>query len=72
MTVTNIDPKNIKIVAFDLDGTLTQHKTSLDEKNKSVLNRLQITDKAYLVSEIGFVSNLNGVILDPIFYLMLY
>ncbi len=30
----------IKLVAFDLDGTLTQHKTKLGEKNRSVLNRL--------------------------------
>lgn len=30
----------IKLVAFDLDGTLTQHKTKLDEKNKAVLDRL--------------------------------
>ena len=30
----------IKLVAFDLDGTLTQHKTPLDEKNRSVLDRL--------------------------------
>ncbi len=30
----------IKLVAFDLDGTLTQHKTPLGEKNKSVLDRL--------------------------------
>lgn len=30
----------IKLVAFDLDGTLTQHKTKLDDKNKSVLDRL--------------------------------
>jgi HAD superfamily hydrolase (TIGR01484 family) len=30
----------IKLVAFDLDGTLTQHKTPLDEKNKAVLDRL--------------------------------
>ena len=29
-----------KLIAFDLDGTLTQHKTPLDEKNKSVLDRL--------------------------------
>lgn len=31
----------IKLVAFDLDGTLTQHKTPLDEKNRAVLERLQ-------------------------------
>ena len=30
----------IKLVAFDLDGTLTQHKTPLDDKNRSVLERL--------------------------------
>lgn len=30
----------IKLVAFDLDGTLTQHKTPLDDKNRSVLDRL--------------------------------
>lgn len=30
----------IKLVAFDLDGTLTQHKTPLSEKNKAVLDRL--------------------------------
>ena len=30
----------IKLIAFDLDGTLTQHRTKLGEKNKSVLDRL--------------------------------
>ena len=25
--------EDIKLVAFDLDGTLTQHKTKLDDKN---------------------------------------
>ena len=30
----------IKLIAFDLDGTLTQHKTKLDDKNRSVLDRL--------------------------------
>ena len=29
-----------KLIAFDLDGTLTQHKTPLDDKNRSVLERL--------------------------------
>ena len=32
---------DIKLVAFDLDGTLTQHKTPLGEKNKAVLDRLR-------------------------------
>ena len=30
----------VKLIAFDLDGTLTQHKTKLDDKNRSVLDRL--------------------------------
>ena len=30
----------IKAFAFDLDGTLTQHKTSLDAKNRAVLEKL--------------------------------
>ena len=30
----------IKLIAFDLDGTLTQHKTPLDDKNRTVLDRL--------------------------------
>lgn len=30
----------IKLLAFDLDGTLTQHKTPLDDKNRAVLGRL--------------------------------
>ena len=30
----------IKLIAFDLDGTLTQHKTPLDDKNRRVLERL--------------------------------
>jgi len=30
----------IKVFAFDLDGTLTQHKTPLDEKNREILERL--------------------------------
>lgn len=31
---------NIKVVAFDLDGTLTQHKSPLGEENKAVLDEL--------------------------------
>ena len=30
----------IKVFAFDLDGTLTQHKTPLDDKNRAVLEKL--------------------------------
>ena len=30
----------IKLVAFDLDGTLTQHKTTISDENRAVLDRL--------------------------------
>lgn len=30
----------IKLIAFDLDGTLTQHKTKLDPNNRAVLTKL--------------------------------
>ena len=34
----NID--KLKVIAFDLDGTLTQHRTPLDERNRAVLDKL--------------------------------
>ena len=40
----------IKLIAFDLDGTLTQHKTPIDEKNKSILDRLS---KKYRLVMVG-------------------
>ena len=39
----------IKLIAFDLDGTLTQHKTPLDPKNKAVLDRLAEKYKLLMV-----------------------
>ena len=35
-----MDASKIKLVAFDLDGTLTQHKTPLSPENKAVLDAL--------------------------------
>lgn len=35
-----MDKNKIKLVAFDLDGTLTQHKTPLSEEHKHVLDQL--------------------------------
>lgn len=40
----------IKLIAFDLDGTLTQHKTPLGEKNRTVLDRLS---KKYSLLMVG-------------------
>ena len=35
-----MDVSKIKLVAFDLDGTLTQHKTPLSQEHKEVLDAL--------------------------------
>ena len=40
MKITSVDPKKIKLVAFDLDGTLTQHKSKLGENSKRMLDAL--------------------------------
>ena len=39
----------IKLIAFDLDGTLTQHKTHLSEKNKNLLDKLSEKYKLLMV-----------------------
>jgi len=36
-----MDKVKIKLIAFDLDGTLTQHKSKLNPKNRAVLERLR-------------------------------
>ena len=40
---------NIKLVAMDLDGTLTQHKTLLSEKHRLILERLAKKYKLLMV-----------------------
>lgn len=39
----------IKVVAFDLDGTLTQHKTKLSPKNRAALEKLSQKYKLLMV-----------------------
>ncbi len=39
----------IKVIAFDLDGTLTQHKSPLCDENKAVLDRLAKKYKLLMV-----------------------
>lgn len=41
--------KTPRLMAFDLDGTLAQHKTPLGEKNRSVLERLSRKYKLLMV-----------------------
>ena len=36
----NMDVKKIKLIAFDLDGTLTQHKTPLSKEHREILTQL--------------------------------
>lgn len=38
--MANFDPAKIKLIAFDLDGTLTQHKSPLGDENRAVLDAL--------------------------------
>lgn len=35
-----MNKENIKLIAFDLDGTLTQHKTPLSQEHRDILTRL--------------------------------
>lgn len=45
-----MDAKKIKLIAMDLDGTLTQHKESLTEEQRAVLDRLA---KKYALLMVG-------------------
>lgn len=44
-----MDKSKIKVVAFDLDGTLTQHKTKLSDENRAVLEKLSEKYKLLMV-----------------------
>ena len=52
MILTSPDQINIeklKVIAFDLDGTLTQHRTPLDEQNRAVLDKLSAKYRILMV-----------------------
>ena len=44
-----MDVNKIKLIALDLDGTLTQHREQLGEKNREVLNKLAEKYKLIMV-----------------------
>ncbi|MBQ6923945.1 MAG: phosphomannomutase [Kiritimatiellae bacterium] len=44
-----MDPSRIKLVAFDLDGTLTQHKSPLSDEARSALDALGRTRRLLMV-----------------------
>ena len=39
----------IKLIAFDLDGTLTQHKTKISDENRDILDRLRAKYRLVMV-----------------------
>ena len=41
--------KNIKLIAMDLDGTLTQHKEQLIPENKEIIDQLAKKYKLLMV-----------------------
>lgn len=43
------EKSNVRVIAFDLDGTLTQHKQQLEEKNRRMLDRLSEKYKLLMV-----------------------
>ena len=52
MILTSFDQINVeklKVIAFDLDGTLTQHRTPLDERNRAVLDKLSAKYRILMV-----------------------
>ena len=52
----------IKVFAFDLDGTLTQHKTQLDDKNRQILDKLAKKYKPVPAGKAILVGQLSKVI----------
>jgi hydroxymethylpyrimidine pyrophosphatase-like HAD family hydrolase len=44
-----MDVKKIKVIAFDLDGTLTQHKQPMVDANKKALEKLNEKYKLVMV-----------------------
>jgi len=44
-----MNTKDIKLIAFDLDGTLTQHKSKLSAENRKVLQKLSEKYKLLMV-----------------------
>ena len=60
---------SVKVFAFDLDGTLTQHKTKLDPANRAVLEKLSEKYKLIMVGAGGAMrifNQLDGFPIDVI------
>ena len=60
---------SVKVIAFDLDGTLTQHKTKLDPVNRAVLQKLSEKYKLIMVgagAAMRIFNQLDGFPIDVI------
>ena len=44
-----MDPNTVRVIAFDLDGTLTQHRTPLPAESRAILDRLGARWKLLMV-----------------------
>lgn len=44
-----MDTRNIKLLAFDLDGTITQHKSPLSASNRELLDLLSKKNRLLIV-----------------------
>ena len=44
-----MDRESLSVIAFDLDGTLTQHRSKLGDRNRAVLDRLRRRYKLLMV-----------------------
>ena len=58
---------NVRLIAFDLDGTLTQHKTKLAQPNLGVLDALRAKYKLLMVGAgmcSRIFSQMNGYPID--------
>ncbi len=56
----------VKLVAFDLDGTITQHKSPLEEENRRVLYALREKYKLLMVGAGGCLRIFNQLLKFPI------
>ncbi len=63
--MTEFDRNKIKLVAFDLDGTLTQHRSPLSDEHRAVLDQLSKkykllgpggNDESVYLSDFGYIT----------------
>lgn len=66
MNFNRMDKSKIKVVAMDLDGTLTQHKTPLDDAHRAALDALSEKYKLLMAGAGGVMRIFNQLCGYPI------